>query len=157
MNQILEHAQLLIHTDNHELETRANPDDQPSFAFEDSRNHVFVPRLGSEDLVALAFLGRANDLSVRGLTLCDHRLQLLDDDTQTRYSAELLTELKAGNAKQLTAILNTDLRGIYVCGVDFYSPTAKAFTIRTNGSVTARNLTAVRTFLTKAFRGMGIL
>jgi len=153
----MQHVQLLIHEDDHELEARLNPDDDPPVSFEQSGERVYAPELGSEDLVALAAYGRNDGMRVQGFLFCDSRMQLLDERTQGEYSAAVLEEFEARGEAGVRAVLNTDLRGIYVCGVDLYSSDVRKISVMSDGVVRSKKVRETLEFLSSAFKSLSIL
>jgi hypothetical protein len=151
------YVQLVVNRDDHALETRPVGKREPQQAPKNPPVHRYEARLGSEDLVELAVIAREEGVKTKRFVFCDTNLQLLDSDTQDEYSEELVAELIEHGRDGVRAKLFTELRGIFVCAVDLYSPTIRAITVNSNGEVKSRNPERTVAFLTPTFQRIGLL
>ena len=112
---------------------------------------VFVPRLGSQDLVRFAAFASAVGVAVEGFEIADSKVRRLDAELERSLSDELVATLREAGQSAALRELDGDFRDYTVVGVKLVDRELRAVTLRRRGVVDGEEHSAVIALLADAW------
>lgn len=132
------------------FELRENPSNQSPVSFEDAKAGARIPRLGTQDLLAIARYAARKRFHIDGFLIEDHGLTRVPDDVEQEVSAELVDVLMSDGVARAAAVID-DEYGYYVTGVKLTGPDLHTFTLLREGVTRAQPETHIEEFLVDAW------
>jgi len=132
------------------FELRENPRNQASLSFEDADAGVRVPRLGSQDLLAIARYAADVGFRIDGFIIEDHTLTPVPIE-ETDELSEKLVNILAQNGAFAAALFLDDEFGFYVTGVRLTSADLRSFTLLREGATRSPAESHLEDFLARAW------
>ncbi|WIB63742.1 hypothetical protein [Curtobacterium sp. MCBD17_040] len=145
--------QVLMHragTATPRFELRENPRNQAPLSFEDAEAGVRVPRLGSQDLLAIARYAADVGFHIDGFIIEDHTLSPVPTE-ETDELSETLVNILARDGAFAAALFLDDEFGFYVTGVRLTSADLRSFTLLREGVTRSPAETHLEDFLARAW------
>lgn len=134
-----------------EFETIAKVGNTPPLAYEDEENDVFVPRLGSDDLLYIADFAQQEGFEVDRLIVTDRSGSRFASDVEDEISDHLLAALRGSGPKYTSALLATQYSGLTLVAVDLTSPDMHSLLLRRLGVVETDSVSTVNALLEAAW------
>lgn len=130
-------SQVIVHkhrSDQPVFEAVSNSKSVPPLSFEDLAHDVYVPRLGSDDLLHIAAFAASTGFYVDGFNILGRHGSPLDEDQLERVSAELLANLASG-ANYAATVFSRNYPGHFVAGLVLTSSDMHSLVLRRLGVV----------------------
>lgn len=132
------------------FELRDNPGNRSPLSFEDQTSGTRIPRLGTEDLLAIAKYAERSGLHVDGFTLEDHAFSALPDEAQDELSDVLADVLRRDGVAEASRLIDEDF-GYYVTGVKLTTADLRSFTLLREGVTRTTPAVHLEHFLDEAW------
>ncbi|WIJ45575.1 hypothetical protein [Curtobacterium citreum] len=132
------------------FELRENPSNQSPGSFEDAQAGARVPRLGTQDLLAIARYATANGFTLNGFVIEDQALTRVPEELEQEISEELIPVLIRDGVAHAAAIID-DEYGYYVTGVKLTGHDRRPFTLLREGVTRTQPETHLEDFLQAAW------
>lgn len=133
------------------FEAISNRDSAPPLSFEDSTSDIYVPRLGSDDLLHIAAFAISSGYFLDGIVVLGRHGAPLDDEQQEHVSSETIENLSTG-ATYAATIFARNYPGHFVSGLILTSPDMHSLTVRRLGVVESDLPNLPSDFLTSAWK-----
>lgn len=133
------------------FEALSNGSAVPPLSFEDTTNDVYVPRLGSDDLLYIAAFALSSGYLLDGIYVVGRHGAPLEEEQLERASAELVENLRSGAAYAAT-IFARNYPGHFVAGIVLTSPEMHTLILRRLGVVETDSPSLATDFLTSAWK-----
>jgi len=132
------------------FELRENPLNQSPESFEDAQAGARIPRLGTQDLLAIARYATTNGFSVDGFLIEDQTLTRVPEEVEQEISEELVPVLIGDGVARAAAMID-DEYGYYVTGVKLTGRDQRPFTLLREGATRTQPETHLEEFLQAAW------
>lgn len=115
------------------FETQENPEGLPPLSFEDDRQGLRIPRLGTQDILAIAEFASRSGYRIDSFQLADHTLTNVQDPLAAKVSKELKQVLEAGGARAAEDLLLNLWPTLNVTGVSLTTPDMRTARLQRQG------------------------
>lgn len=151
-------AQLLMRFagDSPRFEVQSNLAGRKPLGFENPDDGVFVPRLGTQDLVRFGAFAEAVGLHVEKFHVADISLTRVSPDLEEAVSEELLSALREKGAGEALRLLNADLDYYIIIGLKILDRQLRAATLWRHGVFAAEGEDQVLELLSRAWLELGL-
>lgn len=120
------------------FETQDNPEGLSPLSFEDSTRGVRIPRLGTQDILALAEFASKSGYKIDSFMLADHTLTNIQDPLASKVSKDLKKVLESGqNARAAEDMLLERWPSLNVTGVSLTTPDLRTVRFQRQGIVSS--------------------
>ncbi|WP_096359269.1 hypothetical protein [Microbacterium sp. TPU 3598] len=137
------------------FETQENPDGLPPLSFEDNGRGVRIPRLGTQDILAIAEYAARSGYRIDSFQLADHTLTNLQDPLAATVSAKLKKMLESGkDARAAENLLLERWPSLNVTGLSLTTPDLRTVRIQRQGILSASADWASTRFLADAWQAV---
>lgn len=130
---------------------QGNPNNISPLKFERPNDGVYVPRLGSPDIVRLANFASSKGYRLENFKFATANAKRIDSATEKDLSKQLISTLKARGLRGALDLLDTDLQDYIVLGVKLVDPKMNAATIQRHGVVEKETGSSIIDLLAKAW------
>jgi len=127
-----------------------NPKNLAPLAFEKPREGVRVPRLGTQDLLAIASFATRTGYRIDGFIIEDRSFTRVSDDLEETVSDALAKTLEEEGVFQ-AAVLADETWDVYVTGVKLTTADLRTVTLLRQGAARSAESFDIRQFLSGAW------
>lgn len=130
---------------------QGNPNNISPLKFERPKEGLYVPRLGSPDIVRFADFARTKGYNLESFKFATSNAKRIDSETEKDLSKQLINALKDRGLGDALELLDTDLQDYIVLGVKLVDPKMNAATIQRHGVVEKETGSSIIDLLAKAW------